>query len=195
MSPPDTSAIFLYEVLKEGNTRIPVTFTGDSSLLSRYFMNAELKSGSNYLFISDSAAFSSIYGDYSDSTGVKFMVPGPEAYGKLILEVTGHYGGKIIQVLDEREELVRQEYLTDTARIEFPLLGQGKYKVRAIMDLDGNREWTTGDFDFHRQPEPVSYYPGLIEIKENWEVVNPWKLTPVNFKQHELQVRKTGTGR
>jgi len=22
-------------------------------------------------------------------------------------------------------------------------------------------------------------------------VVNPWKLTPVNFKQYELQVRKT----
>ena len=195
MRPPDTSAVKLYEVLKDQKTRIPVTFTGDSSLYSRYYMNAELKSGKNYLFISDSAAFTSIYGDYSDSTGVKFLVPGPESYGKLILDITGHYGGKIIQLLTEREELVRQEYLTDTARLEFPLLGQGKYKVRAIFDLDGNREWTTGDFDFHRQPEPVSYYPGLIEIKENWEVVNPWKLTPVNFKQHELQIRKTGTSR
>jgi hypothetical protein len=195
MRPPDTSAIFLYEVRKEGNTRIPVTFTSDSSTYSRYYMNAGLKPGSNYLFISDSAAFTSIYGDYSDSTGVKFLVPGPESYGKLILDVTGHYGGKIIQLLTEREELVRQEYLTDTARLEFPLLGQGKYKVRAIFDLDGNREWTTGDFDFQRQPEPVSYYPGLIEIKENWEVVNPWKLTPVNFKQYDLQVRKTGTRR
>jgi len=195
MKPPDTSAVFLYEVVKDQKTRIPVTFTGDSTTFSRYYMNAELKSGNSYLFISDSAAFTSIYGDYSDSTGIRFLVPGPESYGKLILDVKGHYGGKIIQLLSEREELVRQEYLTDTARLEFPLLSQGKYKVRAIFDLDGNREWTTGDFDFHRQPEPVSYYPGLIEIKENWEVVNPWKLTPVNFKQYELQIRKTGTSR
>jgi len=129
--------------------------------------------------------------EYSDSTGTKFSVPGPEFYGKLILDITGHGGGKIIQLLNEREEPVRQTYLVDTGRVEFHLLGQGKYKLRAISDLDGNREWTTGDFDIRRQPEPVSYYPGLIEIKENWEVVNPWKLTPVNFKQYELQVRKT----
>lgn len=195
MRPPDTSAIKLYEVLKDQKTRIPVAFTGDSSVSSRYYMNAELKHGRNYLFISDSAAFKSIYGDYSDSTGTRFLVPGPESYGKLILDIKGHPGGKIIQLLTEKEELVRQEYLSDTAKLEFPLLAQGKYKVRAIFDLDGNREWTTGDFDFHRQPEPVSYYPGLIEIKENWEVVNPWILKPVNFKQYELQIRKSGTSR
>jgi len=193
MRTPDTSAIYLYELLKEGRKRIPVTLCPDSSTLCRWFMNAELKSGKNYLFISDSAAFTSIYGEYSDSTGTKFSVPGPESYGKLILDVKGHYGGKIIQLLNEKEDLVRQTYLADTARIEFPLLSQGKYKLRAICDLDGNGEWTTGDFDVHRQPEPVSYYPGLIEIKENWEVVNPWKFSPVNFKQYELQIRKTGT--
>ncbi len=191
MRPPDTSAIYLYEVIKDQKTRIPVTFSPDSSTLCRYFMEAALKSGKNYLLISDSAAFTSIYGEYSDSTGTKFSVPGPEFYGKLILDITGHGGGKIIQLLNEREEPVRQTYLVDTGRVEFHLLGQGKYKLRAISDLDGNREWTTGDFDIRRQPEPVSYYPGLIEIKENWEVVNPWKLTPVNFKQYELQVRKT----
>lgn len=195
MRPPDTSKIYLYELLKEQRTRVPVTFTGDSSAFYRYFMNAELKSGTNYLFISDSAAFTSIYGDYSDSTGTKFLVPGPESYGKLILDIKGHYGGKIIQLLNEQESLVRQEYFTDTARLEFPLLEKGKYKVRAIFDLDGNREWTTGDFDIHRQPEPVSYYPGLIEIKENWEIVNPWRLLPVNYKEPELQMRKTGARR
>lgn len=195
MKDPDTSAIYLYELLKEHRTRIPVTFTPDSSNLCRYYLNAELKPGRNYLFISDSAAFESIYGEYTDSTGTKFSVPGPESYGKLILDIKGYFGSKIIQLLNEREDIVRQTCLADTARIEFPLLSQGKYKLRAIFDLDGNGEWTTGDFDVRRQPEPVSYYPGLIEIKENWEVVNPWKLTPVNFKQHDLQVRKTGTRR
>jgi len=156
-------------------------------------VNTDLKPGKNYLFITDSGAFSSIYGEYSDSAGIRFSVLSPESYGKLILDLRGYKGGKIIQLMDNQEKLIRQVYQKDTARLEFPLLVKGKYRIRTIFDIDNNREWTTGDFDLHRQPEPVSYYPEEIEIKENWEVVNPWKLSPVNSKETKLQIKKTGS--
>ena len=38
-----------------------------------------------------------------------------------------------------------------------------------------------------------SYYPEEIEIKENWEVVNPWELVLKNSKETKLQIIKTGT--
>ena len=138
--------------------------------------------GKNYLLVTDSAAFSSIYGEYSDSAGVRFSVLSPESYGKLILDLRGYKGSKIIQLLDTQEKLVRQVHQKDTIRLEFPLLEKGKYRARAIFDIDNNGEWTTGDFDLHRQPEPVTYYPEEIEIKENWEVVNPWNLSPDNYQ-------------
>ena len=57
-------------------------------------METELTPGRNYLFITDSAAFSSIYGDYSDSTGIRFSVLTPESFGKLILDLKGYEGKK-----------------------------------------------------------------------------------------------------
>jgi hypothetical protein len=156
-------------------------------------MDTRLNPGKNYLLITDSSAFSSIYGEYSDSAGVRFSVLPPESYGKLILDLKGYKGSKIIQILDNQEKLVRQVHRKDTLRLEFPLLEKGKYRARTIFDIDNNGEWTTGDFDLHRQPEPVSYYPEEIEIKENWEVVNPWKLSPDNYKDSKLQIKKTGS--
>jgi hypothetical protein len=154
-------------------------------------VDTELKPGKNYLFITDSAAFSSIYGEYSDSAGVRFSILSPESYGKLILDLRGYKGGKIIQLLDNQEKLIRQVYRKDTIKLEFPLLEKGKYRVRAIFDLDNDGKWTTGNFDLHRQPEPVLYYPEEIEIKENWDVIDVWKLMPKNSKDGKLQIIKT----
>ncbi|HBZ22020.1 MAG TPA: hypothetical protein DEO60_12885 [Bacteroidales bacterium] len=189
--PPDTSKLILYELVKEQRVRHPFTLSRDTSYASRYHLKTELLPGKSYLFITDSAAFSSIYGDYSDSAGIRFSVMPAESYGKLILDLSGFKGGKIIQLLDSQEKLVRQVYQRDTIKLEFPLLEKGKYRVRAIFDLNNDGKWTTGDFNQHRQPEPVSYYPGEIEIKENWEIVNPWKLSQENYKESKLQIVKT----
>jgi len=191
--PPDTSRIALFEVLKEQRIRQPLSLVRDTTGSCRYFVDTRLNPGKNYLLITDSKAFSSIYGEYSDSAGVRFSVLPTESYGKLILDLKGYKGSKIIQLLDNQEKLVRQVHQKDTLRLEFPLLAKGKYRARIIFDIDNNGEWTTGDFDLHRQPEPVSYYPEEIEIKENWEVVNPWTLSPDNYKDSKLQIKKTGS--
>jgi hypothetical protein len=115
----------------------------------------------------------------------------PESFGKLILDIKGHFGGKIIQLLDNQEKLVKQIYLKDTIKLEFPLLEKGKYRVRAIFDLNNDGKWTTGDFDIRLQPEPVSYYPEEIEILENWDWERPWELVLRNFKEPGLQKIKT----
>ncbi len=188
---PDTSRLALFELLKEEKIRHPFTLENDTGNACRYYVNTELKPGKNYLFITDSAAFSSIYGGYSDSAGIKFSVITPEKFGKLTLDITGYEGGKIIQLLDNTEKLVRQAYLKNNGKLEFPLLEKGKYRIRAIFDLNNDGKWTTGDFDIHRQPEPVSYYREEIEIKENWIITQPWQLVLKNYKEPKLQKIKT----
>jgi hypothetical protein len=37
----------------------------------------------------------------------------------------------------------------------------------------------------------VLYYPEEIEIKENWDVIDVWKLMPKNSKDGKLQIIKT----
>ena len=65
--PPDTSKLSFYEILKTEKTKHPFRMIKDTTYSYRYFVDTELKAGKNYLFIADSAAFKSIYGDVSDS--------------------------------------------------------------------------------------------------------------------------------
>jgi hypothetical protein len=187
----DTSRIRFYEILKEKRVNIPYSIKKDTSTSCRYYLKTELKSGNNYLFIADSAAFTGIYGDYSDSTGTRFSIMSPELFGKLILDITNYDGGRIIQLLDNTEKLKKEIYMEGNGKLEISLLEKGLYRVKAIFDINGDRKWTTGDFDIHRQPEPVSYYPAEIEIKENWEVNQIWDLGKRNFKDPKLQKIKT----
>jgi hypothetical protein len=78
----------------------------------------------------------------------------------------------------------------------FPLLEVGTYRVRVIYDLNGDGKWTTGDFTLHRQPEPVSYYPGEIELQPGWELEftgdKAWDISMKNFKDPKLMEKKKG---
>jgi hypothetical protein len=188
---PDTSLISIFELQKEEKIRQSFSLAKDTVNACRYYVNTDLKPGTNYLFLADSAAFKSIYGNVSDSTGIRFSVMTPESFGKLILNITGYEGSLIIQLLDNTEKPVRQVYLKNSGRLEFPLLEKGKYRVRAIFDLNNDGKWTTGDFNLRRQPEPVSYYPEEIEMKENWEMTQPWELVMENYKEAKLQKTKT----
>ena len=51
-----------------------------------------------------------------------------------------------------------------------------------------------GDFTTHRQPEPVSYYPGPdsklsseIELKSGWNLDQTWDISVKNFKDPKLR--------
>ncbi len=192
-APPDTSRLHLYEITQTERNRVQYSLIKDTSNSCKYTMKADLKQGKNYLYIADSAAFSNIYGDFSDSTGIKFSLRTPESYGKLILNMRNHEGNMIIQLLDNTEKLIREVYITSQGRVEFPLLEKGFYRVRAIFDLNGDGKWTTGDFAAGRKPEPVSYYPGEIEIKVNWEMREDWDLQLKNVKDPKLRMRKKST--
>ena len=77
-------------------------------------------------------------------------------------------------------------------KLEFPLLETGTYRVRVIYDLNNDGKWTTGDFATGLQPEPVSYYPGEIEIKTGFYVEQDWDIGVKHFKDIKLKAKKKG---
>jgi hypothetical protein len=146
-------------------------------------MIARLVQKKNYLFIADSGAFRNIYGDVSDSTGYKVNVRNDNTFGKLILNINNYEGPRIIQLLNKDEKLMRQTRMTKDGKVEFPYVERGQYRLRVIYDLNGDGKWTTGDFNLGLQPEPVSYYPREIEVKENWDIKNDWDISRQNIKK------------
>jgi uncharacterized protein (DUF2141 family) len=193
--PPDTSRIRFYEI--EGSERTPVNyeFTDDSTSYTRYFFKPgiALKEGGKYLVIMDSSAFSDIYGNTSDSTGISFTVRQANTFGHLTMDIQNCSCPLIIQLLDQKEKFVAERKLTEDGLADFPFLEKGIYRIRAIYDLNNDGKWTTGDFDRKLQPEPVSYFSKEMEIKINWEYTEIWDVSTQHLKDQQLILMKETT--
>jgi hypothetical protein len=187
---PDTSRIKLYELIETNKKSVPYTLEKDSTDSGKITLKTKLLQGKKYLFIADSASFCNRFNEKSDSTGIKFSVKDPESYSNLKLNIRNCEGNSIIQLLDNTEKIIAQVRIKKNGIVEFPLLESGFYRLRAIYDINGDGQWTTGDFNTGRQPEPVSYYPQEIEIKTGWNVENDWDLKVKNFKDSKLKAKR-----
>ncbi len=188
---PDTSKIKLYKLEKENRDTIPFLLYPDSISSLRYYLEAELKDGIRYMLIADRGAFRTIYGDVSDSSGYAFSVRPANEFGQLIVHVKNVPCKMIIRLLDNDEKLIDERKLSGNGTVDFPLLERGKYRLKAIYDLNGDNKWTTGNYDLKIQPEPVSYYPDEIDVKINWIIEQDWDVRTMWVKSENLKKKKT----
>ncbi len=123
-------------------------------------------------------AFTDIYRDTCDSTHVSFQMKAAEEYGQFAMLVTRTDAGypAIIQLLTEKGVIVDQRIITTEKRVDFGLLPPGKYRLKAIMDVNGNGRWDTGEFIKKIQPERVLIHPKIFEVKSNWELEENWDM-------------------
>ena len=188
---PDTTRIKFYQIADSVRLKVNYSLIKDSSTTCRYFLKADLKQDKKYLFIADSASFGNIYNENSDSIGINFSVRKPDSFSKLTLTISNCKVNCIIQLLDKQEKLVSEASLKSDGKVVFPLLDAGIYRLKVIYDLNGDGKWTTGDFDKGRQPEPVSYYPGEIDLKTGWEIDQDWDIGKQFVKEEKLKEKKT----
>lgn len=189
LADPDTSLITLIQTLDSVTTKLPFEFIRDSITPRRITMKANLAPGGAYSMVSLAGAFRDIYGNATDSTNYRFSVGTEEDYGRITVKLTGYEGDVIIQVIADRDRIVREVFLKSPGKVDFPLLDKGRYKLKAIYDLDSNRVWTTGNFNLRRNPEPVSFYPGELEVKINWVLEQDWDLGVMNVKDVSLRTK------
>ncbi|MDZ7636144.1 MAG: hypothetical protein U5L72_17575 [Bacteroidales bacterium] len=132
-------------------------------------MKAPLIPGGTYSLVCMGGSFRDIYGNVTDSTNYRFAVATEEDYGSIRAKLSGYAGNVIVQLLAEKEKVVREEYVRSPGDITFPLLDKGRYRLKAIYDLDSRygmgRQATSA---FSEIPEPVSCFPGELEVKINW---------------------------
>ncbi len=125
----------------------------------------------------------SVFFDYSgktnDTAQLNFNVPPLDQYGNLFLEMNIPETEKniIVQLLDEKENVLNEKYLSASERLAYPFLIPGKYLVKVIFDRNGNGRWDTGDYLKKQQPERVMYFPKTIEIRANWDQEEQWELS------------------
>ncbi|WP_299777676.1 Ig-like domain-containing protein [uncultured Formosa sp.] len=75
----------------------------------------------------------------------------------------------IVQLTTEKGDVINEIYSTEPEPIDFNYLKTGKYYLRVIYDENGNKKYDTGNYLKKIQPERISYYPELIEVRVGWD--------------------------
>ncbi len=93
------------------------------------------------------------------------------------LKIKSNYKEPIIlELLNERNELVRRTICHENKETQYKNLISGTYKLRIVFDANKNKQWDTGNYLKRIQPEKIIYQTNPIKIRANWDLeleINP----------------------
>lgn len=117
------------------------------------------------------SVFFSIRGRVNDSLGFKFKPALESDFGSIAVSVLPPAGLQVVvQLLNSKGKVVEERILRSLHRVEFTQLFPDKYKLRAIIDVDGNGKWSTGNYHRRFLPEAIVPYKDELNVKAGWDI-------------------------
>jgi hypothetical protein len=177
-APVDTFNSTLIKLIRQEDTLLieqPIVYMEDTSALFTVKYKTEWIEDLPYKLMILPGALTDIYGKSNDTLEIKFKTQKIDFYGKIIVSVEEQNRPIIIQLMDEKENRIIEKYLNESGQITFDFLPAKKYRLKAIFDDNNNKKWDTGNYLGRLQPEKVVFYPGIIELRSNWDVEINWQ--------------------
>jgi hypothetical protein len=132
------------------------------------------------LFRLQKGAFISVQGDTLARYSTRYTIAEEDSYGLIAGRINpatvGSAGTKfVVELLDDKYKVIRTAY--GTPSYSFARLKPGLYRVRLIIDSNGNRKRDIGNVQKGIQPERIIYAPGTeengtIRVKQNFELTD-----------------------
>ena len=146
----------------------------------KYRLVNHIAADTNYSIEVPDSVFFGIRGRTHAPIKVDFHYLKDDEYGNIYITVVPPKGMRqvVVQLTDESGKVLKQECITQEHEVVFEYLMPAKYKLRAILDADGNGKWSTGNYHRHVQPETIIDYKDVLEIRGGWDVdlSDPWEL-------------------
>ncbi len=176
----DTSKILVFKTDDTDKDRklkpVKYKLLHDSTFLRKFHIVFPFDANSDYSISIDTASITDIYSEVNDSVGFNFKTQKDDYYGKIKLSITNVKNPTIIQLLADKDVIVNQNIITKDEIVIFDFINPAKYSIKAIYDINNNKEWDTGNFGKKLQPEKVLYYNKILPVRANWELEENWKL-------------------
>lgn len=90
----------------------------------------------------------------------------------------------IVQLLNSKNELIREQFLENSTTYSFKLVEPGTFKIRVIEDLNGNKIWDPSNFTQKRLAERVFYFINT-EMEQSLVIRSGWSLEDQNITASE----------
>jgi len=166
----DTSQLKLFARIDTVERRENYVFQKDSLSYRKIDLKSNWKEKTKYRIQAFPGAFTDIYGHTNDTLQTTFTTQQKSFYGTLTISVSNVGSPLVIQLMNEKETILRTAFAETDGSYVFEYLPPAKYKVKFVFDSNGNRKWDTGNYLKKKQPEKIMYYKGEINVRSNWEL-------------------------
>ena len=138
----------------------------------KYRLTTPFAADSSYSFEIPDSVFFGIRGRTNNPIKTDFHVLSDDEYGNIYITVIPPEGIKqvVIQLTNESGKVLKEETITTRQEVMFEYLMPAKYKLRALLDADGNGKWSTGNYHHRRLPETILEYKDALDLKAGWDI-------------------------
>ncbi|WP_422083129.1 Ig-like domain-containing protein [Ulvibacterium sp.] len=142
------------------------------SVENKVDFNFDVEPNENYSLSMLPGAITDFFEQTNDTLSYNLSTKSLADYGNLRFSITTDSLAYplIVQLTDEKGKTKREIHAPKPQIFEFNALEPSKYLVRIVFDANGNQKWDTGNYLERIQPEKVTYYPDVIEVRANWEL-------------------------
>lgn len=152
---------------------LPVDFTPEIDQKKNLVrLNWEVLPNQKYQVTLLPDAIKDMFGEHNDTLSYALNTKSLADYGNLRVTLRNVESFPIIiQLTTEKGEVKHTVYAGEAQEYyDFNTLNPGKYLLRVIYDDNGNGKWDTGSYLDKIQPERVSHFPDVLDIKANWDM-------------------------
>ena len=169
--------ICLYQQKDTNFVKITPDISADSLNSKQINVKYKWDESTKYRLIIYDSCFADIYNNFNDSTTVNFTTTKFTDYGNLKINLDSVNNRTVIlQLLDAKQNLIKEYFSNVNNSFNFSYLKPGKYYLKIIFDKNNNKKWDTGNYRKKQQPEKVMFFDKEINIRANWDVEETWKL-------------------
>ncbi len=157
----------------------------DSLSTRRYTFKYPWRKERQYALKIDTNAIGGKFGGFNKPYIKQFTRDDELNYGNLSLTVTVPDTSKsyIVQLLDDRENVVKENIISTNTVLHYVTYSLGKYHFRIVYDENRNGKWDTGDVEEKRQPEKVWNNGTEITLRANWDLEEKLIIPPPDKNQ------------
>lgn len=152
----------------------------DTSSTRKYVFKYPWRLEKSYILKLDENAFTGRFGGSNKPFEKIFSRDEELNYGNLALSVMVPDTARqyIVQLLNEKDELLRENTLNKNTVIQYNMYSVGKYHFRVVYDANRNNKWDTGDVYEKKQPEKIWNAAVEITLRANWELEEKLSIPP-----------------
>ena len=170
----DKDKIAIFTIIDSVETGVEFKPIFTSQRIRKIYFNVDWQEDTDYRIEYLPGAITDIYNTTNDTLEFTFKTRKLDYYGGIVFEMEKIYANMIIQLLDDKNQVIKSIRISKDTTLNYNFLSPQTYRIKAILDENQNGKWDTGSWLKKLQAEKVKYYFEKIQLKSNWEFKKTW---------------------